>query len=133
MARAGGQSERENEFGHRCGRPAEHGDHFYSWSKGDSTSFQNFVAARARCNRAKRAKIHRRASNNVWNDDGGTMFRRRPPSVPVIGSRSLACGWFLPYGCSSTFTAVSLLTRVPAGVREAIVVRSGLGGYSSCS
>ncbi|MDQ0826902.1 5-methylcytosine-specific restriction endonuclease McrA [Arthrobacter sp. B2I5] len=57
MARAGGQCEMENVFGHRCGRPAEHGDHFYPWSKGGSTSLQNFVAACARCNRAKRARI----------------------------------------------------------------------------
>lgn len=57
MARAGGQCELETGFGRRCGRPAEHGDHFYPWSKGGSTSLQNFVAACARCNRAKRARI----------------------------------------------------------------------------
>ncbi|MEJ1191872.1 HNH endonuclease [Pseudarthrobacter sp. CCNWLW207] len=38
-------------------RPAEHGDHFYPRSEGGSTSLQNFVAACARCNRAKRARI----------------------------------------------------------------------------
>ena len=57
MARAGGLCELEAGFGRRCGRPAEHGDHFYPWSKGGSTSLQNFVAACARCNRAKRARI----------------------------------------------------------------------------
>lgn len=57
MARAGGLCELEAGFGRRCGRPAEHGDHFYPWSKGGSTSLQNFVAACARCNRAKRAGI----------------------------------------------------------------------------
>lgn len=57
MARAGGMCELEAGFGRRCGRPAEHGDHFYPWSKGGSTSLQNFVAACARCNRAKRARI----------------------------------------------------------------------------
>ncbi|MET3773180.1 HNH endonuclease [Arthrobacter nitrophenolicus] len=57
MARAGGQCELEAGFGRRCTRPAEHGDHFYPWSKGGSTSLQNFVAACARCNRAKRARI----------------------------------------------------------------------------
>lgn len=57
MARAGGQCELEAGFGRRCARPAEHGDHFYPWSKGGSTSLQNFVAACARCNRAKRARI----------------------------------------------------------------------------
>jgi 5-methylcytosine-specific restriction endonuclease McrA len=57
MARAGGQCEMESGFGRRCGRSAEHGDHFYPWSKGGSTSLQNFVAACAKCNRAKRANI----------------------------------------------------------------------------
>ncbi|MFF1254637.1 HNH endonuclease [Pseudarthrobacter sp. NPDC058329] len=57
IARSGGQCEMEAGFGRRCSRPAEHGDHFYPWSKGGSTSIQNFVAACARCNRAKGAKI----------------------------------------------------------------------------
>ena len=53
MARAAGLCEMEAGFRRRCSRPAEHGDHFYPWSKGGSTSLQNFVAACARCNRAK--------------------------------------------------------------------------------
>ena len=57
MARANGLCELEAGFGRRCGRPAEHGDHFYPWSKGGATSLQNFVAACAKCNRAKRANI----------------------------------------------------------------------------
>jgi hypothetical protein len=57
MARAGGQCEMEAGFRRRCSRPAEHGDHFYPWSKGGSTSLQNFVAACSRCNRAKGAQI----------------------------------------------------------------------------
>ncbi|TLM86026.1 HNH endonuclease [Pseudarthrobacter sp. NamE5] len=57
MARAGGQCEMEAGFRRRCSRPAEHGDHFYPWSKGGSTRLQNFVAACARCNRAKGARI----------------------------------------------------------------------------
>lgn len=57
MARAAGQCEMEAGFRRRCSRPAEHGDHFYPWSKGGSTSLQNFVAACARCNRAKSARI----------------------------------------------------------------------------
>lgn len=57
MARAGGQCEMEAAFRRRCSRPAEHGDHFYPWSKGGSTSVQNFAAACAQCNRAKSAKI----------------------------------------------------------------------------
>nr|WP_246223658.1 HNH endonuclease signature motif containing protein [Pseudarthrobacter psychrotolerans] len=47
----------ESGFRRRCSRPAEHGDHFYPWSKGGSTSLQNFVAASARCNRTKGARI----------------------------------------------------------------------------
>ncbi|ABK02410.1 HNH endonuclease [Arthrobacter sp. FB24] len=57
MARAEGQCEMEVGLRRRCSRPAEHGDHFYPWSKGGSTSLQNFVAACARCNRAKSARI----------------------------------------------------------------------------
>lgn len=57
MARAGGRCEMEAGFQRRCSRPAEHGDHFFPWSKGGSTSVQNFVAACARCNRAKGARI----------------------------------------------------------------------------
>ena len=45
MARAAGQCEMEAGFGRRCSRPAEHGDHFFPWSKGGSTSLENFVAA----------------------------------------------------------------------------------------
>ena len=57
MARAGGQCEMEAGFRRRCSRPAEHGDHFFPWSKGGSTNLQNFVAACARCNRAKGARL----------------------------------------------------------------------------
>ena len=57
MARAGGECEMEAGFRRRCSRPAEHGDHFYPWSKGGSTSLLNFVAACSRCNRAKGARI----------------------------------------------------------------------------
>ncbi|MCU1500365.1 MAG: endonuclease [Acidimicrobiales bacterium] len=64
MARAGGQCEMEAGFRRRCSRFAEHGDHFYPWSKGGSTSLQNFVAACARCNRAKSARIPSPAQQN---------------------------------------------------------------------
>jgi len=57
MARANGQCELESSPGRRCSRPAEHGDHFYPWSKGGATSLQNFVAACATCNRRKGARI----------------------------------------------------------------------------
>jgi 5-methylcytosine-specific restriction endonuclease McrA len=85
MARAGGLCELEAGFGRRCGRPAEHGDHFYPWSKGGSTSLQNFVAACARCNRAKRARVPSPGQQR-------RMERRRreylPPSSSVsVGER----------------------------------------------
>jgi 5-methylcytosine-specific restriction endonuclease McrA len=85
MARAGGQCEMESGFGRRCGRSAEHGDHFYPWSKGGSTSLQNFVAACAKCNRAKRANIPSPGQQQ-------RMERRRreylPPSSSVsVGER----------------------------------------------
>lgn len=34
MTRAGGQCEMESRLGRRCPQPAEHGDHFFPWSKG---------------------------------------------------------------------------------------------------
>jgi hypothetical protein len=85
MTRAAGQCELEAGFGRRCGRPAEHGDHFYPWSKGGSTSLQNFVAACARCNRAKRARVPSPGQQQ-------RMERRRreylPPSSSVsVGER----------------------------------------------
>jgi 5-methylcytosine-specific restriction endonuclease McrA len=82
MARAGGLCELEAGFGRRCGRPAEHGDHFYPWSKGGSTSLQNFVAACARCNRAKRARIPSPAQQQ-------RMERRRRDYVPPSSSVSV--------------------------------------------
>lgn len=79
MARAGGLCELEAGFGRRCGRPAEHGDHFYPWSKGGSTSLQNFVAACARCNRAKRARIPSPGQQR-------RMERRRRDYLPASAS-----------------------------------------------
>jgi 5-methylcytosine-specific restriction endonuclease McrA len=85
MARAGGQCEMEAGFRRRCSRPAEHGDHFYPWSKGGSTSLQNFVAACARCNRAKGAGIPSPGKQE-------RLERRRldyvaPKSSPSVGER----------------------------------------------
>ncbi|MFC9336170.1 HNH endonuclease [Arthrobacter sp. NPDC057009] len=86
MARAGGQCEMEAGFRRRCSRPAEHGDHFYPWSKGGSTSLQNFVAACSRCNRAKGAQIpspaqqqrlERRRLSYVLSDDAVRVGERR--------------------------------------------------------
>jgi len=87
MARAGGQCEMEAGFRRRCSRPAEHGDHFYPWSRGGATSLQNFVAACSRCNRAKGARIpspaqqerlERRRRAYVTLDDAVTVGERQP-------------------------------------------------------
>ncbi|MGX1162036.1 HNH endonuclease [Arthrobacter sp. SLBN-100] len=82
MARAGGRCELEAGFGRRCGRPAEHGDHFYPWSKGGSTSLQNFVAACAGCNRAKRARVPSPGQQR-------RMERRRRDYLPPSSSLSV--------------------------------------------
>ncbi|WP_320537716.1 HNH endonuclease signature motif containing protein [Pseudarthrobacter sp. IC2-21] len=87
MARAAGLCEMEAGFRGRCSRPAEHGDHFYPWSKGGSTSLRNFVAACARCNRAKGARIpspgqqeriERRRRENVAPDGLVSVGERQP-------------------------------------------------------
>lgn len=57
FARAGGQCEMDGVFFLRCRAKAHHGDHHYPWSKGGSTSMANFVAACARHNISKGAKI----------------------------------------------------------------------------
>ncbi len=89
MARAGGQCEMESGLRRRCSRPAEHGDHFFPWSKGGSTTLQNFVAACASCNRAKAARIpspgqqarmERRRREYAAPGDPISVGARRPPS-----------------------------------------------------
>ncbi|KRE57751.1 HNH endonuclease [Arthrobacter sp. Soil736] len=82
MARAAGQCEMEAGFRRRCSRPAEHGDHFYPWSKGGSTSLQNFVAACSRCNRAKGAQIPSPAQQE-------RLERRRRDYVALDGAVSV--------------------------------------------
>jgi 5-methylcytosine-specific restriction endonuclease McrA len=93
MARAAGLCEVESGFGRRCSRPAEHGDHFYPWSKGGSTSLQNFVAACARCNRTKgaripspgqQARIERRRRDYVMPDGAVSVGERQPLGAPVV-------------------------------------------------
>ena len=87
MSRAEGQCEMEAGFRRRCSRPAEHGDHFYPWSKGGSTSLQNFVAACSKCNRAKGAQIpspgqqerlERRRRTYVTPEDAVPVGERQP-------------------------------------------------------
>jgi hypothetical protein len=57
FARADGQCEMDGVFFMRCKDKAHHGDHHFPWSKGGSTSMGNFVAACARHNTSKGAKI----------------------------------------------------------------------------
>ncbi|WP_354513017.1 HNH endonuclease signature motif containing protein [Paenarthrobacter sp. 4246] len=57
MTRAKGRCELESRYGKRCTQAAEHGDHFYPWSRGGATSLRNFVAACSQCNRRKGARI----------------------------------------------------------------------------
>jgi 5-methylcytosine-specific restriction endonuclease McrA len=82
MARAGGQCEMESGLRQRCALPAEHGDHFYPWSKGGSTSLPNFVAACARCNRTKGARVPSPGQQ-------ARMERRRREYVAPAGSVSV--------------------------------------------
>lgn len=55
--RAGGRCEMDGLLFTRCKAKAHHGDHHYPWSRGGSTSMANFVAACARHNTSKGAKI----------------------------------------------------------------------------
>lgn len=86
MERASGRCELESGFGRRCARAAEHGDHFYPWSKGGATSLQNFVAACSHCNRHKGARIpspgllsrlERRRASYVGTGDAISVGERR--------------------------------------------------------
>lgn len=54
--RAGGRCELGGMF-RRCSRPAHHGDHWYPWSRGGSSSMANFVAACVKCNLSKGARV----------------------------------------------------------------------------
>ena len=82
MSRAEGQCEMEAGFRRRCSRPAEHGDHFYPWSKGGSTSLRNFVAACSSCNRAKAAHIPSPGQQE-------RLERRRRDYLTPVGSVSV--------------------------------------------
>lgn len=86
MTRAGGQCELESGYGRRCTRAAEHGDHFYPWSRGGATSLRNFVAACSHCNRRKGASIpspglltrlERRRASYIGTGDAVTVGERR--------------------------------------------------------
>lgn len=57
FTRAGGRCEMDGIFFMRCKAKAHHGDHHFPWSRGGSTSMANFVAACARHNTSKGAKV----------------------------------------------------------------------------
>lgn len=85
MARAGGLCELEAGFRRRCSRPAEHGDHFYPWSRGGATSLQNFVAACARCNRTKGARLPSPGRQRRLEHRRREYFS--PSDSPAVGER----------------------------------------------
>lgn len=85
FARAGKRCEMEGFLWFRCSRKAEHGDHHYPHSRGGATSMKNFVAACAKCNISKGAKVPSRFATK-------RMERRRrgyfPSGVEVtVGER----------------------------------------------
>lgn len=88
FARAGGRCELDGFFLFtRCKGKAHHGDHHYPWSKGGSTSMVNFVAACARCNTSKGAKIP-----TAWATMRMEARRRKyfPQGVPVKAGERFA-------------------------------------------
>lgn len=88
FARAGGQCELDGFFFFtRCKGKAHHGDHHYPWSRGGSTSMTNFVAACARCNTSKGAKIP-----TAWATMRMEARRRKyfPQGVPVKAGERFA-------------------------------------------
>jgi hypothetical protein len=87
FARAGGRCELDGFFFTRCKGKAHHGDHHYPWSRGGSTSMTNFVAACARCNTSKGAKIP-----TAWATMRMEARRRKyfPQGVPVKAGERFA-------------------------------------------
>lgn len=80
FARARNRCEMEGFLWFRCNSKAEHGDHHYPWSRGGSTTMENFVAACGKCNMSKGAKIP------TWFATWRMANRRRgyfPKGVPV--------------------------------------------------
>lgn len=54
---AGGRCEMERFWWFRCTRDGAHGDHFFPWSRGGSSTMTNFVWACAPCNLSKGATV----------------------------------------------------------------------------
>ena len=94
MVRAGGLCELEAGFRRRCSRPAEHGDHFYPWSRGGATSLQNFVAACARCNRTKGARLPSPSRQRRLEHRRREYFS--PSDSPTVGERRSLRNTLLP-------------------------------------
>ena len=85
FARAGGRCEMEGFLWFRCRRAAKHGDHHYPHSRGGATTMQNFVAACAKCNMSKGAKIPSRFATKRMENRRRKYF---PKGVPVtVGER----------------------------------------------
>ncbi|GAB6857959.1 HNH endonuclease [Microbacterium xylanilyticum] len=55
--RARGQCEYDRWLLWRCTRTAAHADHFFPWTRGGATNLRNCLAACARCNTSKGAKV----------------------------------------------------------------------------
>jgi 5-methylcytosine-specific restriction endonuclease McrA len=132
MARADGQCEMEAGFRRRCSRPAEHGDHFYPWSKGGSTTLQNFVAACARCNRAKGAgipspgkqeRLERRRRGYLMPDAFVSVGERQP--LPDRRARRLVSDGYRLFRPASPSTAMAIAKARPEA-------RSGVISLSGC-
>lgn len=79
-ARAGGRCEQTVWWVLRCRRPAQHGDHWLPWSKGGSTTMENYAALCAPCNLRKSAH-----TPSWWATHRLQRRRRRyfPEGVPV--------------------------------------------------
>ncbi|GAA1937517.1 hypothetical protein GCM10009689_17620 [Brevibacterium antiquum] len=66
MVRAENRCEMPKLFGlMRCRRRAEHGDHFFPWSRGGATTMSNYVAACAKCNLAKSNHVPTRLTTGL--------------------------------------------------------------------
>lgn len=83
---AGSQCEYDRWLLWRCTRTAEHGDHFFPWSKGGATSMRNQVAACPRCNLSKGARMP-----SAWQRARISARRRR--YYPAAGDVTVG-EWF---------------------------------------
>lgn len=86
FARAGHRCEMESFLWFRCRRKAEHGDHHYPHSRGGATSMKNFVAACAKCNMSKGAKIPGRFATKRMENRRKSYF---PKGVDVTAGERI--------------------------------------------